>query len=106
MTLTTLKAPPAANARRAATTSCCGCARCSTPRSKFRREERDAWIEAHVADPEERVALARLLDSDDDTSGFFETPAGEHVAGFAAGLSDDVISPDGLIGTRVGAFRR
>ena len=67
--------------------------------------ERGAWVEAHVADPEERIALGRLLDSDEDTSGFFDTPAGEHVAGFAAGLTDDLISPDGLIGTRIGAFR-
>ncbi len=69
------------------------------------REEREAWMETHVSDPEERIALARLLDSDEDTSGFFETPAGEHVVGFAAGMTDDLISPDGLIGTRIGAFR-
>jgi len=65
------------------------------------RSERAAWIETHAPDAEERAALERLLESDADTSGFFETPASEHVAG----LAEDPASPDGLIGTRIGAFR-
>jgi len=68
--------------------------------------ERAAWLEAHIADPDEREALARLLASDADTSGFFETPASQHVAGIAAGdRIDDAAAPEGLIGTRIGAFR-
>ena len=66
-------------------------------------DRRGAWIDAHVADADERSALHRLLDSDGDDGGFFETPASQRVAGLDAG--DDPIEPDGLIGTRIGAFR-
>jgi len=69
------------------------------------RPAREAWIAGHVSDTGERDALMHLLDADDATSGFFETPASDHVAGLAAGISDDLVSPDALIGTRIGAFR-
>ncbi len=66
---------------------------------------RAAWIAANVADPDDRAALLRLLALDDAASGFFETPATEHVAGLDADDGDDPIRAEGLVGTKVGAFR-
>ncbi|MBN8483021.1 MAG: serine/threonine protein kinase, partial [Xanthomonadales bacterium] len=63
---------------------------------------RVAWIEAHVGDTEERDALLRLLESDANTSGFFEIPAADHLAGLP---DDEAAAHESLIGTRVGAFR-
>ena len=68
-------------------------------------DERARWIAAHVKDPDERVALERLLHSDAGTSGFFETPASEHVACLVDYTPEDTATVEGLVGTRIGAFR-
>ena len=67
--------------------------------------QREAWIALNVPDPEDRLALLRLLESDAETSGFFETPAGERAAGFALDDDDDAPAEAGILGTRIGAFR-
>ena len=67
--------------------------------------ERAAWIEAHVANATDRAALRRLLESDADAVGFFETPAADHVADIESGSADELAEPGGLVGSRIGAFR-
>ena len=62
--------------------------------------QRDAWLEAHVDNPDERAVLLRLLAAD-DSGGYLDTPAAEHAARLAA----EEITPGGLIGRQVGAFR-
>jgi serine/threonine-protein kinase len=62
--------------------------------------QRDAWIDAHLADPDERAALRRLLAAD-GSSGFLDTPATEH----ARRLTAEEVTTAGLVGQRIGAFR-
>ncbi len=62
--------------------------------------ERGAWLDRHVTDSAERQTLLGLLAADDDR-GFLDTSAVEHVARLAA----QEVSPDGLVGQQIGAFR-
>jgi eukaryotic-like serine/threonine-protein kinase len=70
--------------------------------SEIDEDARAAWMDAHVADAEERTALESLLAADRFESGYLETPADEHAARMAA---DEPLRPEGLIGQSVGAFR-
>ncbi|HTI96093.1 MAG TPA: serine/threonine-protein kinase [Rudaea sp.] len=63
-------------------------------------EARVAWLESHVADADSRERLHRLLAAHDGR-GFLDTTAGEHAARLAA----RDLAPEGLIGSRFGAFR-
>ena len=63
-------------------------------------EAREAWLESHVADTDSRERLRRLLAAH-DSRGFLDTTAGEHAARLAA----RDLAPEGLIGSRFGAFR-
>ncbi len=69
--------------------------------SEFSGEVRVAWLNAHVPDPEERVALEQLLAAD-EVDGVLETPADEHAARMA---DDEPLRPEGLIGRSIGVFR-
>ncbi|PZQ19870.1 MAG: hypothetical protein DI564_01100 [Rhodanobacter denitrificans] len=60
-----------------------------------------AWIDAHVADAEERDALRRLLEAD-DRDGPLERPADERMQ--RIGLEEAPFSA-GWAGRRIGAFR-
>ena len=64
--------------------------------------QRDAWLENNVADAEECAALRRLLAADNSTGGYFDVPLQAHVASMDAA---EPLQADGLIGTRIGAFR-
>jgi serine/threonine-protein kinase len=63
-------------------------------------EARAGWLEAHVADADLRERLRQLLVAHDNR-GFLDTAASEHAARLAA----RDLAPEGLIGTRIGAFR-
>ena len=62
--------------------------------------ERAAWLEANIADPDERAALLRLLAADSG-DGFLDTSVVEH----SARLHSQDLKTDGLIGRQIGAFR-
>jgi eukaryotic-like serine/threonine-protein kinase len=64
--------------------------------------ERNVWIAEHLVNIEDRLALERLLDADRFKDGYFETPAEERAARLVV---DEPMRPEGLIGTRIGAFR-
>jgi serine/threonine-protein kinase len=63
-------------------------------------DAREAWLELHVADTDARERLRRLLAAH-DSRGFLDTTADEHAARLAA----RDLAPEGLIGSRFGAFR-
>ena len=63
-------------------------------------EARASWLESHVADAGLRERLRDLLIAHDNR-GFLDTTAGEHAARLAALY----LAPEGLIGSRFGAFR-
>lgn len=63
-------------------------------------ETRADWLETHIADPSLRERLRDLLAAH-DSHGFLDTTAGEHAARLAA----RDLAPEGLIGSRIGAFR-
>ncbi|HST26874.1 MAG TPA: serine/threonine-protein kinase [Rudaea sp.] len=63
-------------------------------------EAREAWLESHVADTDSRERLRQLLAAHSG-HGFLDTTAGEHAARLAA----RDLAPEGLIGSRFGAFR-
>ena len=63
-------------------------------------EARAGWLESHVADAGLRERLRDLLAAHDNR-GFLDTTAGEHAARLAA----RELAPEGLIGSRFGAFR-
>jgi serine/threonine-protein kinase len=63
-------------------------------------EARAGWLESHVADADLRKRLRDLLAAH-DSRGFLDTTAGEHAARLAA----RDLAPEGLIGSRFGAFR-
>ena len=62
--------------------------------------ERQAWLDANLADRAEQAAVLRLLAADDG-SGFLDTPAVQH----AARLTAEEIRSDGLIGQQIGSFQ-
>ncbi len=62
---------------------------------------RGAWLEAHVADERDRVALLRLLAADSG-DGFLDTPAIEHSQRLAP---EEIARPESLIGQQIGEFR-
>ncbi|HUD41670.1 MAG TPA: serine/threonine-protein kinase [Dokdonella sp.] len=62
---------------------------------------RAAWVDAHVADADERAALHRLLEAD-DRDGPLERPADEHMQ--RIGLEEAPFAA-GLVGQCIGAFR-
>ena len=62
--------------------------------------ERQAWLETRIADAALRAGLQRLLDAH-VRCGFLDIEAAEH----AARLHARELAPEGLIGTRIGAFR-
>jgi serine/threonine-protein kinase len=64
--------------------------------------ERLAWLDAHVPDTAERVALQRLLNADDVESGILETPADRYAAQLA---TEESLHPQGMLGRRIGVFR-
>ena len=63
-------------------------------------EARAGWIHAHIADASLRERLRDLLAAH-DSHGFLDTAADEHAARLAA----RELAPEGLIGSRIGAFR-
>jgi len=63
-------------------------------------EARADWLESHIADASLRERLRDLLAAH-DSRGFLDTAAGEHAARLAA----RDLAPEGLIGSRFGAFR-
>jgi serine/threonine-protein kinase len=63
-------------------------------------EARAGWLASHVADAGLRERLHDLLAAH-DRRGFLDTTAGEHAARLAA----RDLAPEGLIGSRFGAFR-
>ncbi|MCE7951397.1 MAG: serine/threonine protein kinase [Xanthomonadales bacterium PRO7] len=63
-------------------------------------ETRADWLETHIADASLRERLRDLLAAH-DSHGFLDTAAGEHAARLAA----RDLAPEGLIGSRIGAFR-
>jgi serine/threonine-protein kinase len=63
-------------------------------------EARADWLETHIADANLRERLRHLLTAH-DSRGFLDTTASEHVARLAA----RDLAPEGLIGSRIGAFR-
>lgn len=67
---------------------------------EFPPERRADWIDAHVADAGLRERLRRLLAAHDGR-GFLDTTASAHAARLAA----RDLAPEGLIGSRIGAFR-
>jgi len=62
--------------------------------------ERAAWLEANIADPDERAALLRLLAADSG-DGFLDTSVVEH----STRLHSQDLKTEGLIGKQIGAFR-
>ena len=63
-------------------------------------DAREGWLETHVADASLRERLRHLLAAHGG-HGFLDTTAGEHAARLAA----RDLAPEGLIGSRFGAFR-
>ena len=61
---------------------------------------REAWLAANIADPDQRVALLRLLSEDHDR-GFLDLSMVEH----ATRLDSEDVRPEGLIGRDIGGFR-
>ncbi len=63
--------------------------------------DRKAWIEANVADADDRRALGLLLDAE-TAAGPLDTPSTERILR----IGDDAeLAADGLVGQRIGAFR-
>ena len=62
---------------------------------------RESWIQANVPDPEDRMALALLLDAEVG-DGPLDMPSDERMRRL---LDSPEISPEGLIGRQIGAFR-
>ena len=62
---------------------------------------RQAWLDAHVPDAGERIALETLLAAD-ASDGYFETPAEQHAERMK---QSDLIVAEGWVGERIGAFR-
>ncbi|MBS0570761.1 MAG: hypothetical protein JSS28_09145, partial [Proteobacteria bacterium] len=63
-------------------------------------DTRAAWLESHVPDASLRERLRQLLDAHGG-HGFLDTTAGEHATRLAA----RDLALEGLIGSRIGAFR-
>ena len=64
-------------------------------------DERQAWLDQHVAHPEDRFAVLALLRADETDRGVLDTPAGE----LAGRMKSDGPALDGLVGQDIGAFR-
>ena len=63
--------------------------------------ERRAWLDRHVANPEDRAAVLALLRADDTGRGVLDTPAGE----LAGRMKNDGPALESLVGQNIGAFR-
>ncbi|HSN01793.1 MAG TPA: serine/threonine-protein kinase [Rudaea sp.] len=63
-------------------------------------EARQDWLQTHVTEPGLRERVLRLLAAH-ESRGFLDTAAGVHAARLAA----RDLAPEGLIGSRIGAFR-
>lgn len=63
---------------------------------------RAAWLDRHVPDTAVRARLERLLQAD-SSSGYLDTPAGEHAQRLAPDVEE--ARPESLIGQTVGPFR-
>lgn len=64
-------------------------------------DERLAWLDHQVANPEVRAAVLALLRADDTGRGVLDTPAGE----LAGRMKNDGPVMENLVGQNIGAFR-
>jgi len=70
--------------------------------SELQAGARAAWLASNVSDPDERIALERLMALDSSDGGFLDTPIDEHVARLVV---DDPQRIESLVGQRIGSFR-
>ena len=64
-------------------------------------DQRQAWLENHVALADDRTAVLALLRADETDRGVLDTPAGELVDR----MKSDGPALEGLVGQNIGAFR-
>ncbi|MEO6076324.1 MAG: protein kinase, partial [Dokdonella sp.] len=64
-------------------------------------DHRQAWLDQHVASPDDRAAVLALLRADETDQGVLDTPAGE----LAGRMKGDGPALERLVGQNIGAFR-